>query len=88
MIAVYVKPETMTAEQYNKAREALQATDSSIEGRRHHSCFGEDGQLSVFEIWESQEAYDAFVPFLVPVLQSLGIVPSARDIMNVVNLEQ
>jgi hypothetical protein len=42
----------------------------------------------VFEIWDSQESYDAFTKFLVPVLQDIGIVPSTQDIMPVVNLEQ
>ena len=51
MIAVYVKPETLTVEQYDKARKGLAASGANLEGRKHHSCFGEDGQLMVFEIW-------------------------------------
>jgi hypothetical protein len=88
MIAVYVMPESLTAEQYNKAREALDATDASFEEREHHSCFGEEGKLAVFEIWDSQEAYDAFTKFLIPVLQEIGIKPKSQDIMQVVNLDQ
>ena len=78
----------MTLEQYNKARKGLEASGANIDGRKHHSCFGEDGQLMVFEIWDSQENYDAFGKFLMPVLQDLGIVPSTQDIMQVANLEQ
>ena len=88
MIAVYVKPETLSVEQYNKARKGLDASGANMEGRKHHSCFGEDGQLMVFEIWDSQESYDAFSKFLIPILQEIGIVPSTQDIMQVVNLEQ
>ncbi len=88
MIAVYVKPETLTIDNYNKARKDLEASGANVEGRKHHSCFGEDGQLMVFEIWDSQESYDAFGKFLGPVLQEIGIVPSSMDIMEVVNLEQ
>ena len=88
MIAVYVKPESLTIDQYNKARKGLESSGANMEGRKHHSCFGEDGQLMVFEIWDSQENYDAFVKFLIPVLQEGGIVPSNQDIMQVVNLEQ
>jgi hypothetical protein len=88
MIAVYVKPDALTAEQYNKASEGLNTSGADLSGRRHHSCFGEDGQLMVFEIWDSQESYDAFSKFLMPVLQKVGIVPSTQDIMQVVNLEQ
>jgi hypothetical protein len=88
VIAVYVKPEKLTLEQYNKARKGLESSGANMEGRKHHSCFGEDGQLMVFEIWESKESYDAFGKFLMPVLQEVGIVPSSQDIMEVVNLEQ
>jgi hypothetical protein len=88
MIAVYVMPESLTTEQYNKARGALDATDANFEGRKHHSCFGEEGKLAVFEIWESQEAYEAFTKFLIPVLQEIGIKPKSQDIMQVVNLDQ
>ena len=45
MIAVYVMPESLTKEQYNKAREALAATDANFDGRKHHSCIGEEGKL-------------------------------------------
>ncbi|HXN61407.1 MAG TPA: hypothetical protein VN886_13235 [Acidimicrobiales bacterium] len=88
MIAVYVKPESLTVEQYNKARKGLDASGANMKGRKHHSCFGEDGQLMVFEIWDSQENYDAFGKFLMPVLSEVGIVPSTQDIMHVANLEQ
>jgi hypothetical protein len=88
VIAVYVKPESLTLEQYNKARKGLEASGANIDGRKHHSCFGEDGQLMVFEIWDSQANYDAFGKFLMPVLQDVGIVPSTQDIMQVANLEQ
>ena len=88
MIAVYVKPETLTLEQYDKARKGLAASGANLGARKHHSCFGEDGQLMVFEIWDSQESYDAFAKVLMPVLQEVGIVPSTQDIMQVANLEQ
>ena len=88
MIAVYVKPETLTVEKYNRARKGLEASGANMDGRKHHSCFGDDGQLMVFEIWDSQENYDAFGKFLMPVLQDVGIVPSTQDIMQVTNLEQ
>ena len=88
MIAVYVKPESLTVEQYNKVRKGIENSGANMEGRKHHSCFGEDGQLAVFEIWDSQQSYDAFGKVLMPILQEVGIVPSSQDIMEVVNVEQ
>ena len=89
MIAVYVSPEAMTIEQYNTVHERLEASGAPEKGRTHHSCFGEDGHLMVFDIWDSHESYDAFATHLLPVLAELGIT-SARppDIMPVVNVIQ
>ena len=38
-----------------------------------HSCFGEDGKLEVFDVWEIQEAFDEFLTHLGPVMEELGI---------------
>jgi hypothetical protein len=89
MIAVYVSPEELTIEQYNRVHERLQESGAPEAGRRHHSCFGEDGSLMVFEIWDSQEDYDAFVQHLLPILESEGIkVSRPPDVMPVVGLLQ
>ena len=89
MIAVYVQPESLTVEQYNKARTALEASEASVEGRKHHSCFGEDGQLQVFDVWESQEAFDEFLTYLGPVMEELGIeLAQPPTIMPLVDLVQ
>ena len=37
-----------------------------------HSCFGEDGQLRVFDVWDNQEAFDEFLTYLGPVMEELG----------------
>ena len=89
MIAVYVSPESMTIEQYDKARERLQASGAPETGRKHHSCFGEDGHLMVFDIWDRQQDFDAFAGHLLPILKELGIT-SARppDVMPVVAFVQ
>ena len=87
MIAVYVRPESLTVEQYDKARAGLDASGASTTSRKHHSCFGEDGHLAVFEIWESQQDYEAFGRFLLPVLREVGIAAGPADILSVVNLE-
>jgi len=36
------------------------------------SCFGEQGKLQVFDVWESQEAFDEFQKFLGPVMEELA----------------
>ena len=57
-------------------------------GRLHHSCFGEDGDLMVYDIWESQEAFEAFGAGLMPILADLGIDAGEPSIMAVHRLDQ
>jgi hypothetical protein len=89
MIAVYMSPESMTVEQYNKIHQRLEAAGAPDKGRTHHSCFGEDGHLMVFDIWETQDDFEAFGKHLVPILEAEGIKTTRPpDIMPVVNLIQ
>ncbi|MBV8430152.1 MAG: hypothetical protein JO244_03255, partial [Solirubrobacterales bacterium] len=57
-------------------------------GRLHHSCFGEDGDLMVYDIWESQEAFQAFGAKLMPILAELGIDPGEPSVMPIHVLDQ
>ena len=53
------------------------------------SCFGEDGQLQVFDVWESQEAFDEFLTYLGPIMEELGIeLARPPAIMPIVDLVQ
>ncbi|HTW20298.1 MAG TPA: hypothetical protein VME70_08820 [Mycobacteriales bacterium] len=57
-------------------------------GKANSGVFGEDGQLQVFDVWESQEAFDEFVTYLGPVMEELGIElaqpPTIRPIVDLV----
>lgn len=89
MIAIYIVTKNMTAEQHKKGREKLQAAGAPESAMKLHSCFGEDGQLQVFDIWESQEAFDAFLTYLGPVMEELGIeLAQPPVIMPLVDLVQ
>jgi hypothetical protein len=89
MIAIYITTENMTAEQHAEGRRRLNEAGAPEAAMKLHSCFGEDGKLQVFDIWESQEAFDAFLGYLVPILEELGITLSAPPtIMPVVDLVQ
>jgi len=41
--------------------------------RSYHVALETEGSINVFDIWESQEAFDAFGSTLVPILTGLGI---------------
>jgi hypothetical protein len=79
----------MTSEQHSEGRKRLSEAGVSESSMKLHSVFGEDGKLQVFDIWESQEAWDEFLGHLVPILQELGITMSTPPvIMPVVDLVQ
>ena len=47
------------------------------------------GQLQVFDVWESQEAFDEFLTYLGPVMEELGIeLAQPPAIMPIVDLVQ
>jgi hypothetical protein len=87
-IAIYFHPKSLSAGQYD---EAVRQTDAAgaghPAGRIHHSCFGPDGDLMVYEVWESQQAFEDYGQVLMPILQKIGIDPGTPDVMPVHNLE-
>ena len=89
MIAIYIVTKNMTAEQHTKGRELLRQAGAPEGAMRLHSCFGDDGQLQVFDIWDSQEAFDEFLTYLGPVMEQLGIeLAQPPVIMPIVDLVQ
>jgi hypothetical protein len=89
VIGVYIVTKNMTIEQHSKGRERLREAGALESAMRLHSCFGEDGQLQVFDVWDSQEAFDEFLTFLGPVMGELGIeLAQPPTIMPIVDLIQ
>lgn len=89
MIAVYIATDNMTAEQHVEGRRRLQEAGAPEAAMKLHACFGEDGKLQVFDVWESQEAFETFQTYLLPILADLGITASGPPmIMPLVDLVQ
>lgn len=88
-ISVYFHPEGMTLDQFNEVhRRLLAAGAAEPPGRIHHSCFGEDGQLMVYDVWESEESFQAFGQTLMPILGEIGLDPGEPAVMPVHRLDQ
>jgi hypothetical protein len=88
-IAVYFHPEAMSTSQYNDVMSRLDAAGHSApSGRSHHSAFGPDDHLMVYDVWDSQEAFDAYRPTLMPILAEVGVDPGQPDVMPVHNIVQ
>ena len=88
-IAVYLHPKSITLDQFNEVHRLLvESGGQNPSGRLHHSCFGEDGDLMVYDIWESPEAFQAFGEALMPFIVSAGIDVGEPAIMPIHRLEQ
>ncbi len=56
------------------------------QGRSYHVAMEVDGKLNIFDVWESQAAFDAFGATLMPILTELGVDPGAPVTMPVHNV--
>lgn len=88
-IAVYFHPKGMTLEQFEETHRRLsEAGMAEPAGRLHHSCFGEDGDLMVYDIWDSPESFEAFGAVLMPILDAVRIDAGEPAVMPVHRLQQ
>lgn len=63
-----------TQERYDTTTAQLEEAGAGApEGRISHVALETGGEIQVFDIWESQEAFDAFGATLVPILTAAGI---------------
>jgi hypothetical protein len=86
-VAFYFPHSGFTAEKYDTAIKKLEeAGAGSPKGRTLHVALDTDGVVNVFDIWESQEDFDAFGQTLVPILTGLGVELSDPMVANVHNV--
>jgi len=73
-ISVYINPVSAAAAQYDEIIRRLDAAGAGEPaGRLYHACFGSGDKLQVFDIWESQQAFDKFGETMIPIVQEVGI---------------
>jgi hypothetical protein len=88
-IAAYFHPKNMTIEQFEEVHRRLTAVGSAEPaGRLHHSCMGADGDLMVYDVWESPEAFEAFGAVLMPIVAEVGIDVGEPAVMPIHRLQQ
>ena len=45
-----------------------------------------NGQIQVFDVWDSQESFEAFGATLVPIMAELGVDPGEPQVSPVHNI--
>ncbi len=88
MIGVYIESASMTVEQYKTVDERLRsAVGGAIEGLMLHTCFHSGGGLAIFDVWESEKAFEALGSKLMPIVQELGVEMSPPQFVEMVAYE-
>ena len=84
-LALYFAPKTpMSAQQYNECIKLLKKAGAGHpRGRVYHACFGGPENLTVFDVWTSQSAFDKFGKTLMPIMEQVGMEPIAPVVMPI-----
>ena len=78
-IAVYFPIKGMTLDQFNEIHRRLEeAGEGKNPHRLHHSCFGEEEDLMVYDIWDSPESFQAFGEYSCPSRSSSALIRALR----------
>jgi hypothetical protein len=86
-IGIYFGQRDFSADKYDEAIGRLEAAGAGApEGRSYHVALEVDGKINVFDVWESQEAFDSFGATLLPILAELGVDPGPPMAMPVRNV--
>ena len=89
-LAFYFNPATpMSASTYDEIMKKLDAAGAGTpKGRTHHSTFGPPEALMVYDVWTSQEEFDAFGATLMPILAEMGVDAGEPMVMPIHNIVQ
>jgi hypothetical protein len=87
-IVVRFNPAGLTRETYDESVRRLEQAGlwPNPAGMEVHVLFGDEGNLRVSEIWDSEEQLQAFGEKLMPILADIGIEVSEPEIFEVHNL--
>jgi hypothetical protein len=86
-LGLYFSPSSFTKERYDATIKRLEAAGAGAPaGRLYHFAMEADGLIQVFDVWESQESFEAFGATLVPIMTELGADPGTPMISPVHNI--
>ncbi len=87
-LGFYITHGGFTPDKYDQAIKQLTAAGAGTpKGRTLHVALESNGEVQVFDVWESQETFDAFGSTLVPILAGLGVElnePMVARVHNVI----
>ena len=88
-ISITFRPSSLTVDQYNEVIKQLEAAGmGKPAGRQLHVSSGSGDRVTVFEVWDSQDSFDEFSQYLMPILDNYEIDPGIPGIAAVNNIIQ
>jgi hypothetical protein len=86
-LGFYFTPSSFTPAKYDEVIKALEAAGAGAPaGREYHVALESDGLIQVFDVWDSQESFDAFGATLVPIMTKAGADPGEPSVAQVHNI--
>ena len=86
-IGLYIAHSGFTPDKYETVIKKLDAAGAGApKGRTLHVALETNGEIQVFDIWDSREDFDAFGSTLMPILAEQGVELSEPMPANVHNV--
>ena len=86
-LGFYFTPSSFTTSAYDDVIGRLEAAGAGAPAGRLYDVAPEtDGQIQVFDVWDSQESFEAFGATLLPIMAELGADPGQPQVSPVHNI--
>ena len=86
-LGFYFTPSSFTPSAYDDAISRLEAAGAGAPaGRLYHVALETDGLIQVFDVWDSQESFEAFGATLLPIMAEIGADPGQPMVSPVHNI--
>jgi hypothetical protein len=83
----YFSPSSFPVDAYDKTLKDLEAAGAGAPaGRLYHFALEIENNIHVFDVWESQETFEAFGAALMPILAAEGVDPGAPMVTPIHNI--
>jgi hypothetical protein len=88
-LSFYFTPSSFTPSAYDDVISKLEAAGAGAPaGRLYHVALESGGLIQVFDIWDSQESFEAFGATLLPIMAEVGADPGEPMVAPVYNVIQ
>lgn len=86
-LGLYFTPSTFTPARYDDTIKRLEEAGAGAPpGRLYHVALESGGLIQVFDVWDSEESFQAFGATLLPIMADLGVDPGQPQVSPVRNL--